>query len=433
MDINWSFHPSPLLAAPLVCFPLPFFTSPPQQKTPHPVTIMNHLLSLSLLGVAALSNPLPQPGPNPNDPNDPFPPLPPDLTFDDIAEFPTFNGTGATMLRFGCHQLVIDRIDPLVNPRAVPSPHQHQIVGGDAFDAYMPLKDIAKRSSCTGCSYSDDFSNYWTSNLYFRARNGSYKRVKQIPNNLQFNDTFTTQTDGGLTAYYVSPGQGEQGVKAFKPGFRMFFGDAALRARPTTGFNLSRQTCFRCYTGPGFEGDNLPPCQDPAVDSWGLPQRKCFGIRSNILFPTCWDGVTLDTPDHKSHVAYPLEGPQPFSAFRTAEACPPSHPVKIPQVMLEIVWDTTPFNDPELWPADGSQPFVLSTGDRSGYSQHADYVFGWKGQELQKAMNAGCAAANCPGIKVQSLKKANKCKVKPLVKEKSEGWLSALPGGIQAQ
>lgn len=89
--------------------------------------------------------------------------------------------------------------------------------------------------------------------------------------------------------------------------------------------------------------------------------------------------------------------------------------------MLEIVWDTTPFNDPELWPADGSQPFVLSTGDRSGYSQHADYVFGWKGQELQKAMNAGCAAANCPGIKVQSLKKAKKCKVKPLVKEKSEG------------
>lgn len=80
-------------------------------------------------------------------------------------DFPSFNGTGPTMLRFSCHQLVIDRIDPLVNPGAIPSPHQHQIVGGDAFNASMPLEDIAELSSCTTCSYSEDFSNYWTSNL----------------------------------------------------------------------------------------------------------------------------------------------------------------------------------------------------------------------------------------------------------------------------
>lgn len=26
----------------------------------------------------------------------------------------------------------------------------------------------------------EDFSNYWTANLYFKARNGSYKRVPQL-------------------------------------------------------------------------------------------------------------------------------------------------------------------------------------------------------------------------------------------------------------
>lgn len=31
-----------------------------------------------------------------------------------------------TMLRFGCSQVVIDRIDPLVNPGIAPSPHMHQ-------------------------------------------------------------------------------------------------------------------------------------------------------------------------------------------------------------------------------------------------------------------------------------------------------------------
>lgn len=27
------------------------------------------------------------------------------------------------------------------------------------------------------------------------------------------------------------------------------------------------------------------------------------------------------------------------------------------------MWDTTSFNNPNDWPADGQQPFVLSTGD----------------------------------------------------------------------
>ena len=96
---------------------------------------------------------------------------------------PQFGGNnGFTMLRFGCSQVVIDRIDPLVNPGQAPSPHMHQVVGGDVFNTSMPVTDIAKIAKCTTCGYSDDFSNYWTANLYFRARNGSYKRVPQIPN-----------------------------------------------------------------------------------------------------------------------------------------------------------------------------------------------------------------------------------------------------------
>ncbi|KAK4225662.1 hypothetical protein QBC38DRAFT_482434 [Podospora fimiseda] len=344
-----------------------------------------------------------------------------------MPEIPGFNGTGPTMLRFGCHQLVIDRIDPLVNPGAIPSPHQHQIVGGDAFNASMPLEDIAALSTCTGCSYSEDFSNYWTSNLYFRARNGTYKRVPQMPNRLFFEDYFTPQTNGGLTAYYVSPGQNM--VQAFTPGFRMFFGDATLRSQPAQ--NLSTQTCFRCFNAPDFGGDEFAPCQDPRVDTWHLPQIPCpGGIRSNIVFPTCWDGKRLDSPDHKAHVAYPIEGPHLFDANGTAEKCPCSHPVKIPQVMLEIIWDTREFNDPELWPEDGSQPFVLSTGDTTGYSQHADYVFGWRGDELQKGMEAGCIAAQCPGLKVQSVEKAAGCVVARLVDEDFDGWLDVLPGNL---
>lgn len=36
----------------------------------------------------------------------------------------------SALLRFGCSQLTVQRLDPLVNPGQAPSPHLHQIIGG---------------------------------------------------------------------------------------------------------------------------------------------------------------------------------------------------------------------------------------------------------------------------------------------------------------
>jgi len=73
----------------------------------------------------------------------------------------------------------------------------------------MPYADISKLATCTTCHFDQDFSNYWTANLYFRARNGSYKRVPQMAN--QFNDG----DNAGITLYYTSPGPNL--TTAFKP------------------------------------------------------------------------------------------------------------------------------------------------------------------------------------------------------------------------
>ena len=81
--------------------------------------------------------------------------------------------------------------------------------------------------------------------------------------------------------------------------------------------------------------------------------------------------------------------------------------------MYEVVWDTTAFNNKADWPADGSQPFVLSTGDSTGLGQHADYVFGWKDNSLQKAMDtSGCFGAQCASLKTQTIEAAKACAVK---------------------
>jgi Domain of unknown function (DUF1996) len=135
---------------------------------------------------------------------------------------------------------------------------------------------------------------------------------------------------------------------------------------------------------------------------------------------SCWDGKNLDTDNHKDHVAYPTTGPANFLSL--GGACPSTHPVRIPQLMYEVVWDTTKFNDQSEWPTDGSQPFYLSTGDNTGLGQHADYVFGWKGDSLQKAMDtSGCMGAKCGSLKTQSIAEARKCSVKAAVHEGTNG------------
>lgn len=90
----------------------------------------------------------------------------------------------ADMMRFQCSRLVVERVDPLANPGLLQSTHIHQIVGGNSFNATMTPVDYdpSRESTCTTCDYSEDFFNYWTANLYFRARNGTYKRVKQMVN-----------------------------------------------------------------------------------------------------------------------------------------------------------------------------------------------------------------------------------------------------------
>ncbi|KAL2156799.1 hypothetical protein VTH82DRAFT_1545 [Thermothelomyces myriococcoides] len=317
------------------------------------------------------------------------------------------------MLRFQCSQLVIDRLDPLGSPGLIPSPHLHQIVGGNSFNATMDPEthDLVAGSTCTTCTFSEDFSNYWTAVMYFRARNGSYKRVPQRPN-------MGLSGNGGVTVYYIPPHDKSVGVTAFKPGFRMLVGDAASHEP-----GQDPKVCHRCMPKEG----ELPHLNCAPPDSQEFPKEPCEGgIRSVITFPTCWDGVNLDTPDHKSHVAYPVSGNTDMTP--DAGTCPDTHPVKIPQVMLETIWDTTPFNDKELWPEDGSQPFVWSTNDKDGYTQHGDYVFGWKDDSLQRAMDARCTGDVCDVLERQSVEESVKCTIEQTVKDDVDGWVASIPG-----
>jgi hypothetical protein len=269
--------------------------------------------------------------------------------------------------------------------------------------------DLVAKSTCTTCQFTEDFSNYWTAVLFFRARNGSVKRVPQIY------QQGMEGTNGGMVVYYMSDAlfdtQQKSKVTAFKPGFRMLIGDATFQTREQA--RKYRQLTYTCMENSGTR----------APETIDFPKGPCrVGIMVNHRFPTCWDGVNLDSPNHRDHVSYPEIG-----TFESGGRCPSTHPVKLPQLFLETVWDTRQFNNRAEWPENGDQPFVWSSGDSKGWSNHADYLFGWKGDSLQRHLD-GHTYVSAPTLTTQSISRQNACTVKDFVKENFDGWLDKLPG-----
>jgi hypothetical protein len=192
----------------------------------------------------------------------------------------------------------------------------------------------------------------------------------------------------------------------------MLAGNPSNRAQPSTPQALS--ICHRCNgNGAGFA-----PCD--SRDTSAFPTKICpGGIRASVIFPSCWDGKNLDSPDHSSHVAYSPSSTRSRGALAGAD-CPASHPVRVPQVMYEMQWDTAQFNKEEYF-TNRKQPFVYSFGDRSGHGQHGDYLFGWKEGALQRGMDAlqgeDCLNDRCHALKFQSVQEAVACTKKTQVDE----------------
>ena len=174
----------------------------------------------------------------------------------------------------------------------------HQIVGGNSFNITMEPNghDLVKKSSCTTCSFNEDLSNYWTAVMFFRGKNGSYKRVPQQGNGGPQGKL--VHLNGGMDIYYIPSGK----MTAFRPvrvfsffggervlltwrgqGFRMIAGDAAETA--DTKVNKA-SICHRCWDKPDestFVGG--APCT--GSDTVGIPtSNKCQKIRQTIVFPT---------------------------------------------------------------------------------------------------------------------------------------------------
>lgn len=86
-------------------------------------------------------------------------------------------------------------------------------------------------------------------------------------------------------------------------------------------------------------------------------------IKAHIHFPECWDGVNLDSANHRSHLAY-----------ASGRTCPSTHPVLLPRLSLHITYGIQ----------NGTGATLSSDHAAPGGTQlHADFWNTWNQEFLE--------------------------------------------------
>lgn len=285
--------------------------------------------------------------------------------------------------------LVTERVDPVSSPGVV-APYVHTVTGGSNFGPYATSKDL-RASQCTSGPIVEDKSNYWTPTLYFQWADGRF-----------------TNVDGTVSVKYLfNPGE----PTPFPDDFRMLAGNPTSRSKNES--DPTSDETFLCLN---------PLTQASRHDD--LPAHPCSGgLRSQVTFPSCWDGKNLDSHDHKSHVAFATDG----------KCTDPAYPVTLPQIRVEVHWDTTKLSPLAKLALNPKQPFVFSNSDATGYGFYATFLNGWDTEVLKQAVDK-CTCGMYGDIKccadagIFTVDTSSQCRITPHVKERVQGTISHLPG-----
>lgn len=208
--------------------------------------------------------------------------------------------------------------DPIVFPNMPGASHSHTFMGNTTTNAATTLASL--QAGGTSCITPGDKTGYWMPTL--------------------LNGDAAVQPVGPQVIYYKSGVIDYRSVRPFPPGLRYVVGSPAA-------------TLDEFKNSPGaVEGWE---CGDSSFN-WDFPANCPAGTQLNVRFqsPSCWDGLYLDTPDHKSHMAYPVLG-----------ICPNDHPVAVPMIEFKMAF-----------PVSGNMAGVRLSSGR-GYSFHYDVFNAW--------------------------------------------------------
>jgi Domain of unknown function (DUF1996)/F5/8 type C domain len=219
--------------------------------------------------------------------------------------------------------------DPIVFPGLPGASHMHTFMGNATTNANSTIASL--QAGSTTCLAPGDKSAYWMPTMY----------IGNTP----------VEPIGPQTIYYKTGVNDYTSVRPWPTGLRFVVGSPADTADQFMYISYEGWECGDSYNNPDF------PASCPA------------GTQLNVRMqsPSCWDGKYLDTPDHKSHMAYPVN-----------LVCPADHPIAVPMIEFKMAFPV---------PAGSLATLRLSSG--RGYSFHYDFYNMWDPATLQ-AMVTHC-------------------------------------------
>ena len=258
-----------------------------------------------------------------------------DVRIQATSEQPIPSDVGA--FRVQCDPSHMSNDDPIVYPNQQGAAHHHTFYGNTSVNYKSNLAALSTtgNSTCTGGTMNR--TSYWHPTLINTANNAPV-----VPDRALF--YYKTGYDGVPASMVVPPPKG----------LRMIVGNAkATSAAESAG---ARYLCVS--DSKPFQGwnDHIPNCAVGEV------------MEMSVDFPQCWDGKNLDSPDHKSHMAFANE------SNPTANKCPATHPVAIPKITMTVNYSVTTANEATKWRLASDN---YSKSLPGGYSGHADYAWGW--------------------------------------------------------
>jgi hypothetical protein len=236
------------------------------------------------------------------------------------------NGNGRTVgngggLAVSCGFSHADSADPIVMPGHAGMSHLHEFFGNTTTDENSTGASLLTGS--TTCDDRRDLSAYWVPALY--------------------QDGVRVAPVGARVRYEGRGGR----VTAFPAGFMAVSG------------RTDQTAAWGCAT----------PGQRPVFGTSAASVPVCSGasqLVAQITFPQCWDGTSLDSANHISHLVFATE----FAG--QAPVCPADHPVQVPKVVIEVRYPGA---------ATGGAGVTLASGAAS--TLHADIFEAWTGTSLQ--------------------------------------------------
>ena len=234
--------------------------------------------------------------------------------------------------------------DPIVFPGMPGASHLHTFMGNTTTNAASTIDSLSKGQ--TTCKAKGDLSAYWMPTL--------------------LNGTTEVNPEGLQTIYYKTGVEDYTSVRPFPKGLRFVVGNP--KNTDADKFIAATEKGFEC--GDSYENKNIPAT---------CPADRSVKLNIRYQAPSCWDGIHLDSPDHQSHMAYPIDLGHPIGLV-----CPADHPVAVPKLEFKMAW-----------PVNGDMSKVhYSSG--AGPTFHYDFVNAWDPATLA-AMVKGCinAARQC--------------------------------------